>query len=1119
MKFSILRTTAASFLFALVIAGCAQLPLPDASSVTSPNPPPAIAPGVAQTTPGTGPADRCAGLNGLTDAAVSARLDIAAVILARLRSRTGKDNEQICAMAEPELNRVLLADLNQYRNPDRKAFRAPAKEFIRQWDTDDNGRLPTSSQVLAADASRKALAAGRRLGNGLGDSTVPEGAGTGSSQWTTIGPGNVGGRVRAIAIDPRNANRLFIGAASGGIWLSEDAGQSFRAVVDFMGNLAIGALAIDPVNPNIMYTATGESFAGLPGIGVFKSTDSGATWTILPATSTDTSVNPSGNDWVYINRVAISQADPNILLAGTYSSLFRSSNGGASWAKVGNFETLDVRFDPNDANKALAGTDLGYLYYSRDAGLTWTQSAILVPPASLKGRGTPKTARAEIAYARSQPNLVYVSMDNNGDDATARGEVWKSTDGGETWNLLSAPKHLNEQGDYDNAIWVDPTNENHILVGGLDLYQSTDGGTSFNRISTWQQAGPGSPQPHADHHQIVSVPNFSAGNPIVYFGNDGGLYRANNIFNVSANVTASWQNLNNGLAVTQFYGGAGKRAAGGRIIGGTQDNGTLVYDVGTSWQRFAGGDGGFVAVDPVDDSTLYGEYVYAAIHRTLGLSTRAYICNGITEALKNTTSSTYCGADNVEAANFIAPFMLDPNNRNRMLVGANSLWVSNNVKDPVPTWTAIKTPAVPVASSDKPYINAVAVADKDSNIIWTGHTASGSTASQVWKSTDGLSGVPTWQRVGAGVLPTSTVNRITIDPDNPNRVWVAYSGFSLARIWTTSDGGATWANIHNNLPSITVHDLKRHPLQANWLYAATANGVYTSENGGQSWSTSNDGPASVRVRELFWYDPSTLVAATYGRGMFRTTIAGGGPANYSDMWWVGKAEDGWGMSIQQHGNVQFNALYVYDSSGEPVWYVMPGGTWNAAFTSYTGPIYQPVSAPLNNYSPAQFVVGASPGSVSITFTSDSTALLQYTINGIAGQKTIQRQPFGSGTAPLTVGDMWWGGSAQDGWGINLVQHGSVVFGVWYTYGPDGKGTWYVLPGGNWAGTTYSGTLYSTTGSAWLGAIYNPGLLVATAVGNLSFNFANANNASMTYGFNAGAFAGTTQTRPIVRQPY
>lgn len=252
----------------------------------------------------------------------------------------------------------------------------------------------------------------------------------------------------------------------------------------------------------------------------------------------------------------------------------------------------------------------------------------------------------------------------------------------------------------------------------------------------------------------------------------------------------------------------------------------------------------------------------------------------------------------------------------------------------------------------------------------------------------------------------------------------------------------------------------------------------------------------------------------------RLSIPGvSGALNYSDMWWAGTSENGWGMSIQQHGNTQFNAIYVYDDAGKPVWYVMPGGNWNADYTSYSGPVYQPTSAPLNNYSPAQFIPGSPVGNVAINFASDSAATFQFTINGRSGQKSLQRQVFGAGSAPLLVGDMWWGGDTQNGWGINLVQQSGIVFGVWYSYGADGKNTWYVLPNGSWAGTTYSGAFYSTTGSAWLGTTYNPAQLVATPMGTMIFNFTNANSVNFSYNFTAGLFSGVSQTKPLVRQPY
>jgi hypothetical protein len=238
------------------------------------------------------------------------------------------------------------------------------------------------------------------------------------------------------------------------------------------------------------------------------------------------------------------------------------------------------------------------------------------------------------------------------------------------------------------------------------------------------------------------------------------------------------------------------------------------------------------------------------------------------------------------------------------------------------------------------------------------------------------------------------------------------------------------------------------------------------------------------------------------------------------MWWAGSVENGWGMSIQQHrSGVQFNAIYVYDGAGLPRWYVMPGGTWNADFTSYTGALYQPSSAPFTNYNTNQFVVGAAVGNATLTFTSTNAATLAYTIAGVSGSKAVQRQLFGRGTAPLNVGDLWWAGIAQNGWGINLAQHAGTIFGVWYTYGADGRNTWFVWPGGAWNGNSYAGTLYSTTGSPWLGATYDPATLKVNPVGTLSINFSSANAATMTYALTSGPYAGTSRSEAIVRTPY
>jgi hypothetical protein len=973
------------------------------------------------------------------------------------------------------------------RKRDRAAMSA---QYNLALEADEQGP-PRAGQIFAANVQREAIVR-ETLAGGRGKS-----AGLQPSQWQAIGPASVGGRVRAIAFDPRNPVRAFAGTATGGLWVTEDGGTSWRTIFDFLPNLSVTTIAVDPAFPDVMYAGTGEASAGYIGVGAFKSTDGGRAWRFLEATDADATA-----DWRFVNRLAIHPGETQVLLAaltsnnGVSGAIYRSVDGGANWAKVAPMRALDIAFDPNNPANAVAGLGDGTIAYSRDAGLTWTRSAPLV--AAPSGRGN--TARAEIAFSRSLPGLVYASVDN------AKGEVWRSSDSGAAWEKLATPGHLNTQGDYDNAIWADPTDANHLIVGGLDLYRSTDGGLTFEKVSDWRSA-PASP--HSDHHALVSPPNFGPANPSLWNGNDGGVYRADNVgrLNAQSATAGGWVNLNNGLAVTQFYGGAGRTAAGGRIVGGSQDNGSLQYSQGV-WQIYRGGDGGQMAVDPSNDSWVFGEYVYAAVHRSaFGGPGSAFICSGITEALPSEGSNPYCGANATKKANFIAPLVLDPNNANRLLVGANSLWVTDSAKGAA-AWRTMKAPS----SATDNFINAVAVAEGNGNVTWVGHNNG-----ELYRSLDALSAAPLWARVGAGVLPARLVLRITIDRANANRVLVAFTGFVANNLWETTDAGATWRSVTGNLPNAPIFDVKRHPANPEWLYAATSVGVFASENGGLTWSTSNEGPANIRVRELFWLDDATLVAATFGRGMYKASVPAGGPASYQDLWWAGPQENGWGLSITQHGATLFVAFYIYDAQGRAQWVVMPGGTWNATFTAFTGALYIPSGSYFGNYNSAAFVANASVGSATLAFSGPATATLAYTINGVSGTKSIQRQSFGVGD-PTPVGsfaDLWWGGPAENGWGVAISQQYRTLFVVWYTYDAAGRTTWYVMPGGTWtAFNTYTGTAYRTTGSPWLGAAYSSGALNAVQAGTLTLRFDDANRGTMNYSVD-----GTTASKPIFRQPF
>ena len=250
------------------------------------------------------------------------------------------------------------------------------------------------------------------------------------------------------------------------------------------------------------------------------------------------------------------------------------------------------------------------------------------------------------------------------------------------------------------------------------------------------------------------------------------------------------------------------------------------------------------------------------------------------------------------------------------------------------------------------------------------------------------------------------------------------------------------------------------------------------------------------------------------------TAVASAPLDYTDMWWAGLAENGWGVSITQHGSIQFNVFFVYDAAGKPVFYVMPGGSWNAAQTAVTGALYQPTSSPFSAYDAAQFKPGgagnAPVGTATFTFTSSTTASVNYTINGVSGSKNIQREIFSGddGLPRLQVSDLWWGGVEQNGWGINIAQQGRMLFPVWYTYDASGRDTWFAVPGGTWSGTAFTGDIYATTSSAWLGTPYLTSAFAPVKVGTMTLNFSDQNTATMTYTVN-----GITQTKNIVRQPY
>jgi hypothetical protein len=232
-----------------------------------------------------------------------------------------------------------------------------------------------------------------------------------------------------------------------------------------------------------------------------------------------------------------------------------------------------------------------------------------------------------------------------------------------------------------------------------------------------------------------------------------------------------------------------------------------------------------------------------------------------------------------------------------------------------------------------------------------------------------------------------------------------------------------------------------------------------------------------------------------------------------DLWWAGADSPGWGLNIAKNEQRLFSTLFIYDSAGKPQWVVMPSGTWDPVHNVYYGDLFIPAGSAYSAYVPERFDMGDPVGKGSLSFITEDDGYFDYVIRDTPGGQRIQRYKFAPrGTATPLYGGMWWGGAGQDGWGVSIQQQGQTLFATWYTYGADGKVTWFYMPGGSWtSATAYTGTLYRTTAGPWAGGTYNPASLKVFPVGTLRLDFTSPNAATMT-----STVDGATLARPLLR---
>jgi hypothetical protein len=722
---------------------------------------------------------------------------------------------------------------------------------------------------------------------------------TTSQNWTFLGPGNVGGRTRALVIDPTNPDILYAGAAGGGVWKSYNGGGAWIAAGDRLANLAVSALALDPADPRTVYAGTGEGnlreqlrgvALGIYGDGIYVSHDGASSWTALAATR-----DP---DFRFVNDVVVSAQDSRRLYAATSTGVWRSRDGGATWtralATTVNGGCLHLRARP--------GSDGDFLFASCGS---LEQATIYRNPAA-EGDGEwqavltePGMGLTALAVAPSRPSTIYALASSivdgpGGNYLYGLHAVFRSDHDGEagSWTalvrnsdtadrlstlLLTNPSPATSsdcnsggsnayfnQGWWDNAIAVDPADPERVFAAGVDLFRSDDGGRIWRPASYWWTDESDPRYVHADLHNIVFDPRYDgASNQTLYVTGDGGVARTANaraeIGRNGANSPCDTNNssmvfsmLNHNYGATLFYQGVALPDGSG-YLGGTQDNSTpfgkAVNGI-DGWSILFGGDGGFVAVDPIDPQVIYGESQYGALFRsTNGGATFRGIRNGISDSML-----------------FVAPFILDRNARTRLWAGGTRIWRSETRGD---GWAAASNGPFDAGS-----ISALAVAPGKSDRVLAGTTlgniartesATSANASTQWDSVKPRNG---W------------VSSLTFDPDNASTVYATYAGFGGgAHVWRSTDAGATWSPLDGSgdgaLPDIPFHSL------AIWngrLFLGSDLGIFVSTDGGAHWAVDTNFPA-VKTESISIGQGQrgpALYAFTHGRGAWRTELTAGG---------------------------------------------------------------------------------------------------------------------------------------------------------------------------------------------------------------------------------------------------
>ncbi len=690
-------------------------------------------------------------------------------------------------------------------------------------------------------------------------------------KWIQLGPVMNSARVEAVQCDPSHPGTWYVAFGSGNLWKTVNHGLSWKPIFENQSALGIGDIALAPSNFDVIWLGTGESLKKarnftMPGTGVFLSQDGGQTWknTGLP-------------DSYHIGEIAVHPKDPDtafVAVQGHFWSanpnrgLYRTTNGGSIWEHVlyvnDRTGANDVVISPSNPeivyvslwenNPGISGEESG-VYRSKDGGKSWVR----LPNGFPQG---PKTGRIGLAVSWSDPNKVYALVDNLSKDRDTAAEVYRTLNGGESWQRT----HKEELyifpgiGWYFTDCYVNPKNDDEIYALGVRMARSRDGGKSFKLVAgDVYHLFPNPADPlHLDHCELWINPE----NPQnLALGNDGGLY-------VSYDTGSSWMHYNN-LPAGEFYDISVDNQDPYMVYGGTQDD-SSVYGPSREWKpkypdgwkyvwldAWSGGDGCVTIPDPVDPNTVYFSSQNGAINRK---DMRADRSQGIRPRLPKDHPGEL-------RYTFITPYFISPHNHLTLYHGGNYIFKTLNQGD---TWHLISPDLTESEFSNKRggAMGAIAESPLKPGLLYAG-TENGA----FWISqNDGVQ----WTEISQG-LPDRYIRSICPSRFKTSRVYVAVSGINSDDLrnylFVSEDFGNNWQSLSANLPDEVAYVILEDPTNENILYAGLYRGVYISTDRGQSWSLLGPDLAAMAISDLVIQEREMdLVVGTHGRGIYRMNL-------------------------------------------------------------------------------------------------------------------------------------------------------------------------------------------------------------------------------------------------------